>query len=67
MKSRQLLPKDLLNDLERAENVKERIMKQLAKKVDQPQYRMDTSLLEPLSWVATSAVSFAISSSFRGW
>ena len=36
IKTRGLLPKDLLNDLEREENVKERIRKFLDKPIDPP-------------------------------
>ena len=35
-KKKQLLPKDLINDLVREENVKERIVEQMKKPIDQP-------------------------------
>jgi len=62
---KKLLPKDLLNDLERETNVKERIMRQLAEKVDQPRM-MDTSLMEPM-FFATSTTSFSIAEPNEYW
>jgi len=60
---RQLLPKDLLNDLQRAENIKQRIKDQLDKKNDPvsvfPRFGMRNNTFLP-----TSAPMFLGSSGF---
>jgi len=66
MSKKNLLPKDLLNDLERETNIKKRVMEMAKKKVDQPitvRQWEDMSILQPMSFA--SSASFV--TTIRGW
>ena len=61
IQTRGLLPKDLLNDLEREENVKERIKKFLDKPIDPPQMfqRGDGNPMFASGVMMSTAMSFS--------
>lgn len=55
---KKIVLKDLLNDLERSEEIKKRVMDQMSKTRDQPSYNLDQYLM------SSSSISFNPSNSF---